>query len=385
MRYLCSSLVIIVVPTLALSAQPALVSEERWLEESRQILESAAAQPAPAWLEQEPPRWAKDEAQAIADDVAADLAEARPPPTQRLMIFASLSIPAATLKELLAAATEADAVLIFRGIPENQTIPSTTRKLRELLPEGFGVPRVIIHPGLFHQFDVKRVPSFVLARGERPAVKVRGAVSAGWIRRMAASVSPGQEDLGKRAEDYDIAEPDLIAEMQRRLARVDWAERRDAAVREFWVRRPPAFVNLPDAKAERTYFVDPAVRVTADISDASGETLVRSGETFNPLRWVAMPKVVVVFKGTDTAQVKKASELVATIREGGREVILLTTAIDTGRGWDHFNELEKTFATSVSVLPRSLVDQFHLQAVPATVTAQGERLMVKEVPIRGEP
>jgi len=368
---------------IAASVRAAPPSEDSdWLERSRQILDQSAATPAPEWLNSQPSTRAVEAASEIASRASAEAPRALSDHAPgRILIFASFSIPRPTLKSLLVQATEQNVMLVLRGVPRGATVPDTLRRLKQLLPEDASVPNVMLDPILFRRHQVQRVPTFVLERaaGEEPLVAV-GAVNVDWIRRMAGTAAPGQANLGKRAEDYEIAEVDFIQAMQQRLASIDWGAKREAAITGFWRRSEPQFVSLPDAREHRERFVNPSVRVTEDLLDADGNLLVAAGHTFNPLEWVPLSKTVVIFRGTDPRHVAKATELARAARADGRGVILLTTSIDTEQGWRHLSQLERTLAGAVYVLPKSLVDRFEISRIPATVASRGHQLLVTEVP-----
>jgi conjugal transfer pilus assembly protein TraW len=360
------------------------VEDSEWLERSRAILEESVESAPPEWLRAESTDAALDAAREIAErSRGRDVRTGESTAPGRILIFASFSIPEVTLKGLLLQATERNVVLVLRGVPKGSTVPGTVARLKRLLA-GDAIPHVMLDPTLFRRFAVERVPTFALERGpgQKPVI-ARGAVTSEWVRRMAARVQTGDEDLGRRAEDYAIAETDLIEEMQQRLALVDFEARRREAIEQFWSKHGDHFVDLPDAKERRELLIDPSVRVTEDVDDADGTVLVSAGQTFNPLAWVPLSKTIVVFRGTDPRQVSKAQELARDARVGGRGVILLTTAIQTDRGWQHLSELERTLSGAVYVLPPSLVERFHLARVPATIVSRGQRLLVTEVPVGG--
>jgi conjugal transfer pilus assembly protein TraW len=361
------------------------LSDGEWLEQSRRRLEEAAAGEAPAWLRIEP-----DEAhRAMAQDIAAASIgqPTRAPETQasagQVWIFGSFSLPRPTLTQLLKEASEPGVVLVLRGVPAKATVPATIRRLQTFLPNSERVPNVILDPALFRRFDVQRVPTLVLSRaqGLRPVI-VQGAVSVAWLRRMASALTTGGEHLGKRAEDFEIAETDLIEEMQRRLAAIDWTARRERAASAFWPRLRSTFVRLPQTEQPRQVIVNPTVRVTQDVTDAEGHVLIAAGETFNPLNLVPLSKTLIVFQGTSPPQVRTAMSLAQAVRERGRGVILLTTDVDTARGWSHLAQLEQAFEAAVYLLPQALVERFQIKRVPATIVAQGAALVITEVPVR---
>lgn len=374
--------------SLSASAQaPTPLDDQKWLERSRQILDRAVEESPPEWLRAQPDAQALAAAQAVADDAfpPSQRAAAQPVPG-RILIFASFSVPPATLKNLLDQATEPNVVLVLRGVPQGSNLPETIRRLKQLLPDEQHVPHVMLDPTLFHRYAIDRVPSFVLERGagQKPVIAV-GAVNSDWLRRMAASVQSGRENLGRRAESYEIAEADLILEMQHRLASIDWTARRASATQNFWIKRKGTFVELLDTRERHEFLVDPSVRIMEDLEDADGNLLVAAGQTFNPLAWVPLSKTIVVFRGTDPKHVATAAQLARAARSGGRGVILLTTALETERGWEHLSELERTLAGAVYVLPEALVERFHLTRIPATVASRGKQLLITEVPVGGAP
>lgn len=361
--------------------------DEAWLKRSRTILKETSGQSAPEWLRQNSTQEALKQAELIAKQSGSDGSEIRQQQshaTGRVFIFGSFSIPDATLRALLVQASEANVVFVLRGIPAGQTIKTVLQRLKRMLPDRQQIPNVILDPTLFRRYQVQAVPAMVLERGDLEPVRVSGAVTVAWLRRMASSVQTGAEQLGRRAETYEIAETDFIVEMQRRMLAIDWDARRRAALDGYW-RKPRPFVDLPDAREAKAYLVDPSVRVTEDLQDASGAVLIRAGEKLNPLEWTTLTKTVIVFRGTDERHLARAAAIAKDARAQGRGVILLTTRIDTARGWKHLNELEQALAGSVYVLPKSLVERFHLAHVPATVVAEGSRLMVREIPVEGAP
>lgn len=71
------------------------------------------------------------------------------------LVFASFSLPTATLKTLAAEAKKAGGVVVFRGLKDDDFM--AMRKALAGLGEGFA-----IDPTLFQRFAIKEVPAFVL-------------------------------------------------------------------------------------------------------------------------------------------------------------------------------------------------------------------------------
>ena len=373
--------------------------DAEWLEHTRELLERAGQGPAPDWLNMQIGPEALAEAEAIAEEsraraagVTLDIegmeAPAEPLPASApgedtVLVFGSFSLPDVTLRNLLHQASEPNVVFVLRGLVEGVDLRNTQERIAALLDTSRGrVPNVLIDPTLYRRYGVDVAPTLVLLRhtlaGEEFPVRVTGAVPVDWLRRRAGRESATEAvDLGRRAEVYEIAEPDLILEMQRRLAEVDFEAQRQEAIDGFW-RSGHAFLDLPDAPADAEFAVDPTVRITQNITDRNGQVLVAAGEEYNPLDVVPMTKTVVVFRGTDPRHRAKAAELAAEVRNEGRGVILLTTAVDTEAGWDSLRTKKTGLQGPVYLLMPNVAERFHLRHAPATVSAQGRHLVVRE-------
>ncbi len=357
--------------------------DQHWLQQSREILNEAASKNPPEWLL---PKKSTD-ALFNANQIATQSGVRREPLNTatiqkgKVIIFASASIPDSTLKNLLLQATEDDVVFVLRGLIKDTNIRGTLNKLRNLLPAEDGkVPNVIIDPTLFRRFNIQVVPTMVLTRGEgNEPVIATGAITVDWLKRKAKLIKADDEPhLGKRGEVYNIAEVDLVLEMQRRIANIDWNKRRDQALQNYWADKQD-FVDLPTATENRQFIIDPTVQVTKDIVGKDGEVLVKAGQTFNPLDLVPMTKTVLVFRGTDIEQVNKVSEIADSIRRQGRGVILLTTVVDTDQGWKSIGNMERDLNSPVYLLLPNLARRFNLQHVPSMIEGRDNRLVIKEI------
>lgn len=93
--------------------------------------------------------------------VAGSTKGLEPDDAPRLMAFASLSMPAASLKQMIADVSRAGGVVVFRGFPGNSA-RSFTAALARALPDGGARSAVGVDPRLFRAFDVEAVPAFVV-------------------------------------------------------------------------------------------------------------------------------------------------------------------------------------------------------------------------------
>lgn len=79
----------------------------------------------------------------------------------RLVAFASLSMPAASLRQMIDDVGRAGGVVVFRGFPGN-SVKHFTGALAKVVPAG-GSNAVGIDPRLFRAFAVTTVPTYVVA------------------------------------------------------------------------------------------------------------------------------------------------------------------------------------------------------------------------------
>lgn len=84
-------------------------------------------------------------------------------PKDELLVFISTSIPAAALKVIGSQAKQAGAVLVLRGVPRGFNGKNLQAMMRSLKPATDQGADVQIHPELFRRYDVRSVPTTVLA------------------------------------------------------------------------------------------------------------------------------------------------------------------------------------------------------------------------------
>ncbi|WP_323810813.1 type-F conjugative transfer system pilin assembly protein TrbC [Sphingobium baderi] len=77
----------------------------------------------------------------------------------QFIAFASLSIPPASLKQLVRDTAKAGGVVVFRGFPDN-SMKAFSARLGKIVDEQ-DLPNIGIDPRLFRAFDVQAVPTYV--------------------------------------------------------------------------------------------------------------------------------------------------------------------------------------------------------------------------------
>ena len=188
-------------------------------------------------------------------------------------------------------------------------------------------------------------------------------------------------DLGVLGPVKAVIEPDLIAELQRRLAALDLETLREQAFERYWQR--VSFEDLPVALEHRTRTIDPTITAPREIHTADGTLLVRAGETVNPLERLPFTQRLVVFDASDERQVATAKRLG---REAGeRRVTYLATRLERRLGWEGLASVEDTLDAPVYLLTPDVRARFALERVPAFVEARGKVFLVAEVPPEDSP
>ena len=83
----------------------------------------------------------------------------------QLIVFASLSMPPASLKPLIADTARAGGVVVFRGFPGNSAKAFTTALARSI-GDDRALANIGIDPRLFRAFAIEAVPAFVVVSSD---------------------------------------------------------------------------------------------------------------------------------------------------------------------------------------------------------------------------
>lgn len=89
------------------------------------------------------------------------------------LVFVSFSMPDIAIKELCDNAARYGATIVLIGLHEDSFI-ATKDKILEINPDGISLS---IHPDLFKQYDIKRVPTFVLVKDGQEVARLSGNVT----------------------------------------------------------------------------------------------------------------------------------------------------------------------------------------------------------------
>ena len=151
---------------------------------ARQLAEEVSAVPGTesldAWSKAVIERAAQDDGSASGEAGAASpLLFPRHPSTDRaansataeVLLFTSLSVPAASWRAAARDAARIGAPLVLRGVAE-EGLPATARRIADRLGEAQA--GVAIDPRLFRLFGIARVPTVVVVPGGVPPCRSRG-------------------------------------------------------------------------------------------------------------------------------------------------------------------------------------------------------------------
>lgn len=382
------------VGALLITGACAVHAQDSGLRRSMEIMAQPAPGEIPAWLIPSTVDGFKTEALRILQGARAIQQEEiralptcetpeAPAPALKAVVFASWSLPKNTLNNYMARSSQGDVLVLFRGIGEGDTLKDFYLRFVDYAPQdGQGdPPNVALDPTWFTAHSVTVAPTIVALRDGQPVARATGDVSVDWVIAQGEEVSEDGAplELGQRGEVHEIAERDLIEEMQDRVLAIDWDAKRKAAIAGFWDHQP-RFVALPVAEETRTWEWQSTFVVPTDIVDHEGRVLVPAGHTYSPFDQVPLPKTIIIFDAQDEEQVALVRGIVEGLREKTKPFVLITTRVDRSDGWQFMSDLEQGFLSPVYVLYEDLAKALGLKAIPSVVRGEGSRVFITEIP-----
>jgi conjugal transfer pilus assembly protein TraW len=297
----------------------------------------------------------------------------------RMTVLVSTSLGEGQLRDIFAFASQTPGTqVVFRGVKPKQPLMAFIRDLETLVVKLDPIPVLQIDPTPFH--GETRAPVMIAEGPQGELARVAGLADPQWLR---AQVLAGQRgDLGVRGPVRSVVEPDLIEELQGRLASLDLGALRDKAAGRYWQR--VAFEDLPVAGRTRERTIDPTVVANADVRDVQGNLIVAAGTRTNPLDLVPFTQRLVVFDGADPRQITTAQHLGQLARPGQR-VTYIVTGLDRRAGWEGLQAVENRLDAPVYLLTADVRQRFALERVPALVEAKDRMFAVTEIPPQEAP
>ena len=294
-------------------------------------------------------------------------------------VLVSRSLGAAALRTIFEAARGPDVRIVLRGVNPGESMIDAIHEIQALLNDLDPLPNVELDPTPFRDAGVTVVPVIIARGAVGELARVSGLSAPEWLRTKLRAGTRG--DLGVRGPVVAISEPDLIEELQRRLAALDLNALREAAIGRYWQRA--TFESLPLVTAARERLIDPTITASADLVLPDGTHLIHAGETVNPLEHLPFTQRLVVFDASDPRQVETARRLGQTV--GTLRPLYLVTALDRARGWEGLRAVEDQLDAPVYLLTPDVRTRFALERVPSLVEARGRVFVVSEVPVNQRP
>ena len=286
-------------------------------------------------------------------------------------LFVSFGMPTHALKAAAEEAAATGSILVFRGVEKDQNTGLITQKLLPIVKNLQPVPGAVIDPTLFTRFNVTAVPTMIETDAEGQTRSARGLPGFMWLSKQELG------DHGQRGPIYGILEPDMIEEIQRRAANIDWDKQKTTAIANFWKNQEE--FNLRPAEKNKERSIDMTIVSTQDIFHPDGRLIIKKGDRINPQAMMPMRHAYIVFDATSQKQVAIAKKAGDEILKKGNPVIYLFSKIDKQRGWDHYNETGEFINGPLYKLNKSIVDRFKLEVLPTVIEGEGDHVVAKEL------
>lgn len=180
---------------------------------------------------------------------------------------------------------------------------------------------------------------------------------------VAASAHAATSTIGRT---WAIAEPDALAEIEARTAKLPPDMRAKYGPRSSWSAMKAA--SLTPATKSQTRSVVPFYTLDTEIRLPTGELLYPKGYSFNPLSFVTLPQRLVVVHPRDLGWALRTARLT--------DFILL--AAGSARDDDAITLSERT-GRAIFILEERVKDRLNLTVAPVIITQVGQKLELTEV------
>jgi conjugal transfer pilus assembly protein TraW len=182
-----------------------------------------------------------------------------------------------------------------------------------------------------------------------------------------------RENLGPT---YEIVEPDMLEEIQKRLKKMEASGEMAKKIEEAKARSIRSIENpipvrgLGKSMTNRTYYFDPSIRAEEDIKDPSGQVIVKAGTMVNPFDYASMNQWLLFFDGSDPRQVELAEKIGEKYQWELKPILVKGPPLEISRKWKR-----QVFFDQGGYLVRKI----GIQNVPALVTQEGREMRIDEL------
>lgn len=305
-----------------------------------------------------------------------------------MQVFISAGMPEGVLRQLFKQALARDPKrirFVVRGF-EPQKVGALLSKLRSLLPDPYTDDVIVeVDPNAFRAYAVDAVPVYLVKDKEKSKwFEIRGTASlelAQEFVRRGGSYNAG--DL------YPIAEPDILAVIEERARKYDWEPAMKRAQARAAQNLRPTF-DLPTSSRNATAYFTPSFTAPHDITSpgqqGKGEVvLARGGQTFALLDYTRLQVPVLVFDATDPRQVRMVRRWIERPEYKGADLFVVGSGAPARDSKTTVtSDLQQSLRRPVFPMPRRLAERFGVDAVPAIVEQEGQRLRIRYFDAAGE-
>jgi len=174
------------------------------------------------------------------------------------------------------------------------------------------------------------------------------------------------------AATYQIAEPDLLAEIEEKAEHIDYSAIRKRFEELYKYYKPKDIVQLPPAKRSYSYLVDMTYELPFDVPkvDKNGRIvgiLYPKGFKFNPLKFIPVdPPVLIIFNGNRKEEVEWVEKHLKSFPAYHKLII-------TNGNWQ---KLTEKFKEQVYFLTPRMKERLNLKETISIVRRDGDYMRV---------
>lgn len=304
---------------------------------------------------------------------------------QKQYLLVSRSMGQESLKDAMAEASgNSELHLIFQGIPDGMTVQEGVLDIQRMAREFDPVPSVGLNPLMFRRQNVKDVPHSILFspghwQGNKCVQSViasmRGLTNYDYLLKQVENGRSG--NLGKLGPTVAISEENFMDAIEEKIKTTDWDSMKKRAAETVWTDYP--MENLPAARTDRIFQIDPTVVAIRDIVTPDGEIVARKGDRINQLEVMPFNQLLVILNPLREKEIEAATQIIAQGKADGLKVSVLATKIDRDHGWESYNKIVKTMGQHVFLLTQEVRQRFQIRSTLSVVTAEEGKFLIREV------
>lgn len=295
-----------------------------------------------------------------------------------IQVFISTGMPEGVLRSLFAQAMEfppGRVRFVVRGFTP-QKLGALVTKLRGLFPDPQTDHIALeIDPNAFRTYNVKAVPLFLVKEGDK-WFETDGSQSL-----FAARENVKLRGKGTHGELYAITEPDMLSVIEERVKNYDWAPVMARAQERAAKNMRPGF-DLPIATQDAVTYFTPTFKVPYDITspgkDGKGQVLLaRGGQVVNLLEHTKLQVPVIVFDPSDKRQARMVKTWLKRPEYANADLFVVGFNLQAINAKTPVTlEIAQVYKRPVYPFLAKLNERFGVEAVPAIVQQEGQRLRI---------